>query len=137
MAQAARLRELHAEACGRATYPGASTAEGGPFDVTAQATAAILTGDLNFPPDHPAYAEVLRPLDVALPAYRDAWSLANGRRPHDPTFCVHSQAYSKTPYCCDFVFVSDDISRRVRSVSVEAQTRASDHQPVLMDLDDR
>jgi endonuclease/exonuclease/phosphatase family metal-dependent hydrolase len=79
----------------------------------------------------------VRPLDVALPAYRDAWSLVNGRRPHDPTFCVHSQAYSKTPYCCDFVFVSDDLSRRVHSVTVDAQTRASDHQPVLLDLDDR
>jgi endonuclease/exonuclease/phosphatase family metal-dependent hydrolase len=50
---------------------------------------------------------------------------------------VHSDAYSKTPYCCDFVFVSDDLASRVHAIEVESQTQASDHQPVLLELDDR
>ncbi len=136
-AQALRLRDLHEEACDRTARPGSPTAEGGPFDTTAQTTAAILTGDFNFPPDHPAYGEIQKAREPSLPAYRDAWPLVHGRRPHVPTFCVHSQAYSKTPYCCDFVFVSDAISSRVRSIAVDSETTASDHQPVLLELDDR
>ena len=56
-------------------------------------------------------------------------------RPHTPTFCVHSKAYSKTPYCCDFAFVSEDLVPRVRDVRVDSTTRASDHQPLLLELD--
>ena len=71
------------------------------------------------------------------PRYRDAWPLVHGHHPHAPTFCLHSDAYSKTPYCCDFVFVSDDLAPRVRSIEVDLETQASDHQPVIMELDDR
>ncbi|HEX7606954.1 MAG TPA: endonuclease, partial [Usitatibacter sp.] len=76
-------------------------------------------------------------LAAEVPAYRDAWPLVHRNQPHAATFCVHSQAYSKSPYCCDFAFVSSDIAQRVRGVQVDAQTQASDHQPVLLDLDDR
>jgi endonuclease/exonuclease/phosphatase family metal-dependent hydrolase len=50
---------------------------------------------------------------------------------------VHDDSYSKTPYCCDFLFVSDDLAARVRRVEVEGATRVSDHQPVLLEIDDR
>jgi endonuclease/exonuclease/phosphatase family metal-dependent hydrolase len=136
-AQAARLRNLHDESCQRAMHPGHPTAQGGPFDLTAQTTRAILTGDFNFPPDNPAYGEIQQALASGAPRYRDAWALVNDRHPHAPTFCVHSDAYSKTPYCCDFVFVSDDMAQRVRAIEVNGETQASDHQPVLLELDDR
>ena len=136
-AQAVRLRELHEESCERAARPGLPTAEGGPFDAAPQTAAAILTGDFNFPPDHAAYGDIQRPSGASLPAYRDAWPLVHGRRPHVPTFCVHSQAYSKAPYCCDFVFVSGEVAPRVRSIAVDSETRASDHQPLLLEVDDR
>ena len=136
-AQALRLRELHPEACRRAAQPGAATAELGPFDATPQTTGAILCGDFNFPPDHPAYGDIQQPLASGAPRYRDAWAVAHDRHPHAPTFCVHSDEYSKEPYCCDFAFVSDDIAARVRRIEVNSQTQASDHQPVLLELDDR
>ena len=136
-AQALRLRNLHDESCQRAMHPGHPSAEGGPFDLTAQTTRSILTGDFNFPPEHPAFGEIQHALASGAPRYRDAWTLVNDRHPHAPTFCVHSDAYSKTPYCCDFVFVSEDLSKRVRRIEVNSQTRASDHQPVLVEIDDR
>jgi endonuclease/exonuclease/phosphatase family metal-dependent hydrolase len=136
-AQALRLRNLHDEACHRAMHPGPATAQGGPFDAPAQATHAILCGDFNFAPENPAYAEIQHALAGGAPAYRDAWAIARGREPHAPTFCVHSTSYSKTPYCCDFAFVSGDVARRVRSIEVDGATTASDHQPVLLDFDDR
>ncbi len=136
-AQVRCLRELHDEACARAMQPGHTTAEGGPFDPTAQTTNAILTADFNFPPDHPAYADLQGPLASGAPPYRDAWPLVHGREPHAPTFCVHSHVYSKTPYACDFVLVSEPLAARVRSIEVDTATTASDHQPVLLELDDR
>jgi len=136
-AQAARLRHLHDEACQRVARPGAQTAEGGPFDATPQTTAAILTGDFNFPPDHPAYEEIQHALPGGGPAYRDAWAIARRREPHTPTFCVHEKGYSREAYCCDFVFVSADLAPRVHAIDVDSETKASDHQPVLLELDDR
>jgi endonuclease/exonuclease/phosphatase family metal-dependent hydrolase len=136
-AQALRLRHLHDEACQRAREPGHPTSEGGPFDATAQTQLAILCGDFNFPPENPAYAEIQGALVSGAPRYRDAWALAHGHHPHTPTFCVHAKAYAKTPYCCDFVFVSDALAQRVRTIEVDSSTRASDHQPVLAEIDDR
>ena len=48
-AQAARLRELHDEACDRAARPGFPTAENGPFDLTAQTPVGHPHGGLQFP----------------------------------------------------------------------------------------
>ncbi|HUP97563.1 MAG TPA: endonuclease/exonuclease/phosphatase family protein [Usitatibacter sp.] len=137
-AQARRLRNLHDEACQRARMDHAyvNNESNVTFDPTPQTANAILTGDFNFPPEHAAYGDITSPLAGGGPAYRDAWVIANGHQPHPPTFCVHATNYARTPYCCDFIFVSSDLARRVRSVSVDVDTRASDHQPVLLELDD-
>lgn len=135
-AQAARLRHLQDEACQRALHPQFATAEGGPFDAVAQTTRSVLVGDFNFPLEHPAYREIQAPLPAGSLRYHDAWVVAHGQRPHAPTFCVHATKYSKTPYCCDFAFVSEDLVPRVRDVSVDTETRDSDHQPVVLELDD-
>src|SRR5205085_2033653 len=120
-----------------AMQPCAQTSELGPFDATPQTTRAILCGDFNFPPEDPSYDEVQAALAGGAPRYRDAWPLVHGRHPHEPTFCVHAKEYAKSPYCCDFVFVSEDIAQRVHAIEVDTQTQASDHQPVLVDIDDR
>ena len=88
------------------------------------------------PPENPAYDEIQQPLAHG-PRYRDAWAALHGRQPHMPTFCVYSKVYSKTPYCCDFAFVSEDLVPRIRGVAVDSETQASDHQPVLLEIDDR
>lgn len=136
-AQAQRLCQLHGEACQRAMHPACPTAEGGPFDATPQTTSAILVADFNFPPENPAYGDIQQSLAADVPAYRDAWPLVHGHRPHEPTFCVYEKGYSRTPYCCDFAFVSADATKRVRGIDVESRTQDSDHQPVLLDFDDR
>ena len=135
-AQALRLRNLHDEACQRAMHPGPG-GKSPPFDVVPQTASAILCGDFNFQPDSVPYAEVQNALASHAPRYRDAWPLVHGHHPHAPTFCLHSDAYSKSPYCCDFVFVSDDLAPRVRSIEVDLDTQASDHQPVVFEMDDR
>ena len=134
LAQARRLREIHAEACGRAAAPAVKGDANATFAPSPQAADALLVGDFNFPPEHAAFAEIQRPIDGA-PAYRDAWGLLHPGQPHPPTFCVHSDAYSKSPYCCDFAFASESLAPRLRAIAVDSATRDSDHQPVLVEID--
>jgi endonuclease/exonuclease/phosphatase family metal-dependent hydrolase len=136
-AQVERLRSIHDEACQRVACPGAPNTDGGPFNDTPQTTRAILTGDFNFPADHPAHEEMQLPLASGGPPYRDTWQHVHGNRPHEPTFCVFDRRYSKSPYCCDFIFLSEDFLPRARAIEVNVATQASDHQPVLLELDDR
>ena len=123
-------RGLASAACAEARHrPGAR----GPFDATPQTTRAILAGDFNFPP------ETSRPTSeiqhaLRRPAARATRGrLANDSQPHPPTFCVHDAAHMRRrPYCCDFVFVSDDLRRNAFDrIEVDSETQASDHQPVL------
>jgi endonuclease/exonuclease/phosphatase family metal-dependent hydrolase len=136
LAQAVRLRELHEELCERAAQPFASTKEGGPFDTAPPTASAILTGDFNFRPDTPEYDAIIATV-AGGPRYVDAWRHLHGRDPHCPTFCVHATKYSKEPYCCDFAFVSENLVPRLRTITVNTTTQASDHQPVLVEIDDR
>jgi endonuclease/exonuclease/phosphatase family metal-dependent hydrolase len=64
----------------------------------------------------------------------DAWPVARGAEPHAPTFRVHDRTYGETPIACDFILVSSDLLPDVRHVDVDAYTRASDHQPVVIEL---
>ena len=36
--------------------------------------------------------------------------------------------------CCDYVFVTPDLVPRLKSIRIDAQTQASDHQPVLLEF---
>jgi endonuclease/exonuclease/phosphatase family metal-dependent hydrolase len=40
----------------------------------------------------------------------------------------------RKPFTCDFVFASRDLRPRLRAMSVDGSSRASDHQPVLLEL---
>ncbi len=74
---------------------------------------------------------------AGVPAYRDAWALAHPGAAHAPTVGVHDKAqWPGAPFCFDFIFVTEDLAQRVESVSVNALTDASDHQPVLLQLAD-
>jgi endonuclease/exonuclease/phosphatase family metal-dependent hydrolase len=35
---------------------------------------------------------------------------------------------------CDFVFVSEELTARVRSLVVDQETQASDHQPLVLEI---
>jgi Exonuclease III len=64
----------------------------------------------------------------------DAWQSMNPGMPHPPTFRLHEPKDGVAPYCCDFVFVTPDLVPRLRSIRIDADNRASDHQPVIVEL---
>jgi endonuclease/exonuclease/phosphatase family metal-dependent hydrolase len=134
-AQVERLRELHAEAAGH--MPDLPHAEklGGPFETFARPAAGILTADFNYRPDDPLHSRMMAPFADGTPAYHDAWALVHGNKAHAPTIGVHDREQWPEAFCCDFIYVSGDIAPRVRGLNVDLETAASDHQPVLLEID--
>lgn len=134
-AQVERLRALHAEAVAHARCPRDGDANAGPFEHVPRAAASIVCGDFNFRPDAAEHQRLCAPFDDGTPAYHDAWTLAHGDTPHAHTIGLYDKVqWPGESFACDFFFVSADLAARVRDVRVDAITDASDHQPVLLEL---
>ena len=138
MAQAKALRALHVEACEQAAAPPRATADdagASPFQARLHTPNAILCGDFNLAASAPEYAEV-QALSGGTRLH-DAWPMAHGAAPHAPTFRLFDRTYGPDPVACDFVFVSDALVPLVHEITVDGETRASDHQPVSVVLQRR
>lgn len=129
-AQVERLRELHGELNIR---QGGEKSEG-PFRALARPQSAIICGDFNMPPEDPLRARLLEAFLDDTPKFLDAWEALHHGEPHPHTFRLHERNEGESPYCCDFVFVSEDLRSRLRSIMVDGMNRASDHQPVVVEL---
>jgi endonuclease/exonuclease/phosphatase family metal-dependent hydrolase len=144
LAQARAVRALHDEACAMAAAPPEGIDESefqpreAPFQRRVHTPHALLCGDFNAVASDTAVAALCASTagvpGVAAHAFRDAWPLLHGDEPQAPTFRVFDRSYGSDPMACDFVFVSGGLAERVRRIEVDVQTRASDHQPVLVEL---
>jgi endonuclease/exonuclease/phosphatase family metal-dependent hydrolase len=136
LAQAQALRALHDEACALAAGPPEPSDDGSPFQTQAHTPHAVLCGDFNADAADAACAAIVSSASAAnaAHAFRDAWSLVHGGAPHAPTFRLFDRTYGPDPLAYDFVFVSARLASGVRRVEVDLQTRASDHQPVLIEF---
>ena len=102
--------------------------EKGPFRSQPSPAGTIVCGDFNLPPDDPLHRQIL---DAG---FVDAWEALHPAAPHPPTFRLHERDEGESPYCCDYVFVTPDLVPRLRSIRIDAANRASDHQPVTVEL---
>jgi endonuclease/exonuclease/phosphatase family metal-dependent hydrolase len=131
-AQVEGIREAHRTACERTVTP----RKNGPGTYARLPTSpsAVLTGDFNMKPDDPLKKQISEPFGKGTPALLDAWQVADGSTPHPPSFCLFEQS-NGPPHCCDFMFVTEDLASRVARIDYDQRTQASDHQPVLLELD--
>ncbi len=134
IAQAHSLLDIHTQACAQAAHAPLLDESGAPFQTKVHSVSAVLCGDFNLETTDVGYAVVQAHATAHATRFTDAWRLVHGDTPHAPTFRLHDRRYGPEPICCDFVFVSDDLKTRVKRVEVDEQTRASDHQPVLLEL---
>jgi endonuclease/exonuclease/phosphatase family metal-dependent hydrolase len=119
------------------TSPVRPEKEGSPFAPAPRPASGVLTGDFNLRPEDPLHARIQAPIGADVPRYRDAWEIRHPGKPHAPTLGLFDkEQWPQPPFCCDFVFVTEDIASRVKEVTVNSSTDASDHQPVLLDLTD-
>jgi endonuclease/exonuclease/phosphatase family metal-dependent hydrolase len=128
--QIERLRELH----GELNSEESTQKQEGPFRPLARPQSAIVCGDFNMPPDDPARARFLEAFLGGAPKLLDAWEVLHPGKLHPPTFRVHERGEGEAPYCCDYVFLSEDLRPRLKSITVDGMNRASDHQPVAVEL---
>ncbi|MBP9735926.1 MAG: endonuclease/exonuclease/phosphatase family protein [Rhodoferax sp.] len=147
MAQTCALRELQAQACTLALQPPKPENETTPFRCVPHTTQALLCGDFNFEPGAPEYAAIQEPFwataqsehvvaAIENGSYRwhDAWRVCHNLMPHAPTFRLYDRLYGPQPITCDYVWISDALAARRSTLSVNADSRASDHQPLLLEL---
>lgn len=123
-AQITRFAQLHAEWRAERKAVG----EDGPFRSQPAPASTVLCGDFNLAPDDPLHRQIL---DIG---FVDAWEALHPGVPHPPTFRVHERDEGESPYCCDYVFVTPELVPRLASIRVDGDTRASDHQPVTVEL---
>jgi endonuclease/exonuclease/phosphatase family metal-dependent hydrolase len=129
-AQIGRLLDLQQEA---SSYRQAADKRE-PYGRQMIAASGILCGDFNFDVSDPQHAMLHASSRPGL-NYRDAWILRHPNRRHQPTCGIHDRAqWVQGPDCRDLIFVTEDLAGRIRSVEVEGLTKASDHQPVLIEL---
>ena len=129
-AQIERLRELHCET----NLEIVSEDTEGPFAPLAHPQSALVCGDFNMPPDDPLRGRFLEAFVDGTPKFMDAWQVLHPNEPHPHTFRVHERKEGQSPYCCDYVFLTEDLSPHLRSITVDSDNRASDHQPVIVEL---
>jgi len=129
-AQIERLRELHCDTNGETV----AEEDEGPYRPFAHPQSAIVCGDFNLPPQDPLRARFLEAFVGGAPKFVDAWEALHPGAPHPHTFRVHERKEGQSPYCCDYVFVTEDLAPRLRTVSVDGENRASDHQPVVVEF---
>jgi endonuclease/exonuclease/phosphatase family metal-dependent hydrolase len=134
LAQVDELRRLHLEALGHAAHPGPAENEAGPFAPAAKPVSAIVCGDFNCAFNSEAYRRFIAPMPVA-PSFIDTWtSMHPGENP-PPTAGVYDTAqWSSGPMTCDFVFATEDLRERLLRCEIDGKTRASDHQPIFLEL---
>lgn len=135
-AQVRELRTLHAQACARASAPGADAQLDAPFQLGPRPASAILCGDFNFAPHSGDYDALLaRPGDALTLPLVDAWQAARDGQTRAPTVGLHGYKWPEHAACLDYFFVTDDLAPRIRAVEVQSETAASDHQPIVLELD--
>jgi endonuclease/exonuclease/phosphatase family metal-dependent hydrolase len=133
-AQVEALRALQ-QAAAAHPYPGATGNEGTLFEALPRGPRGILTGDFNCDVSDPLIGRLQEPL-AGAPRWVDAWPLAHPGEAHPRTVGLHDHAqWHHQSFSFDFLCVSEDLAPRVRRMAVDLDTQASDHQPVLLELD--
>ena len=130
-AQAVALRDWHLQACALALSPPRAE-EGTPYQRKAHTVDALLCGDFNFERDSAEHAAVVAP--ASANRWVNSWDVLHPGEPFPATFRLYDRTYGPEPVGCDFFFVSESLVPRVRRFAVDQNTRASDHQPVLIEL---
>lgn len=133
-AQIDAIRNVHREACVLSQRKFLNEERGGTFEVFPRPAEALLCGDFNFSATAAERAHILAPFNDGTPNFHDAWSVMHPNTPHAPTVGIHPVDFVDQPECFDFVFITDGLVSRLSSIGIDAETEASDHQPVWVEF---
>ncbi len=127
--QIERLRALQAEVADNDAQP--AKAAKSPYDPVPRPASLVLCGDMNVQPDEDEYRQLF------APPLLDAWRVARGSEPHPPsTGLFDRKQWAMGGHCRDYFAVTADVAARIAAVEMDAETDASDHQPLRLVLRD-
>lgn len=128
-AQIGRLRALQDEVAQNEASPAKPAAS--PYDPVPRPAALVLCGDLNLLPDDPEYRGLFEGSLV------DGWRHGRPGEPDPLTTGLHDRKqWPMGGHCRDYFALTPDVARRIASVEMDADTDASDHQPLRLVLRD-
>ena len=134
VAQVEAIRAIHAQSCALAAHPRQPGKPGSPYQAFAEPARAILTGDFNFRPEDPLHGRLQQAFECGSPRLVDTWANLHPGIPHPHNVGLYDREQWPEPFTCNFIFASEDLLPHARAVRVHSQTRASDHQPQLLEL---
>lgn len=132
--QVEAIRNYHAETSLRALRSRVCETGPSPYHAFAQTSKVILTGDFNFRPEDPLHERLQEKLEPGVPRLVDTWEYLNGNQPHPHNVGVYDREQWEEAFACDFIFASEDLLPHVRTFKIDGKTKASDHQPQLLEL---
>jgi endonuclease/exonuclease/phosphatase family metal-dependent hydrolase len=135
VAQVDAIRAIHAQSCSHARHARTQAKAGSTYQVFDEPARAILTGDFNVRQDDPLHARLQQAIDAETPRLVDTWTYLNPQANHPCNVGVYDREQWPEPFTCNFIFASEDLLPHVREVRVHGTTRASDHQPQLLELE--
>lgn len=135
LAQAEALRGLQAMVADNVVHPPGGKDANPVFAPWSRPVDAVMCGDFNCRPDSAEYLALCAPLPDDT-GWHDAWRLVHAG-PHAHSVGLHGAEWPDAPYCCDFFWLAGGVRRRVRRIEVMADTPASDHQPLVLEIADR
>ncbi|SEQ79862.1 Metal-dependent hydrolase, endonuclease/exonuclease/phosphatase family [Nitrosomonas sp. Nm51] len=128
------IRCLHVEAYASTKRMPKSAEQNGPFDGCPRPVEAILCGDMNFTASSNERLQLLASFESGIPAFHDTRTLLYPGLPHAPTVGIHPVNFVDRPECFDYIFITDGLKSHLKSCHTDAETQASDHQPVWIEL---
>jgi endonuclease/exonuclease/phosphatase family metal-dependent hydrolase len=131
-AQVEAVRAIHAEACAQSRHFFPFDTSEGTFQSLLRPAPAILTADFNYKPGDALHRRMQLPFGDGAQPLVDAWETRWPGAPHPPTLGVWDRKQWPEAYTSDFIYVTRDLAPRIADVKVDGQTRASDHQPVMI-----
>ncbi len=135
LAQVDELRRLQQEAADHAAHPAPAENARGPFAPTVRPVSAIVCGDFNSGFGSQAYQRFIAPLP-GTPRFIDAWTTSHpGVEPPLTAGVYDTAQWGSGAMTCDFVFITEDLRGRLRGCEIDGATQASDHQPVVLEID--
>ncbi len=133
-AQAKAIHDLHQQICDNIRWPGLNPGTG-PYNHIARPETSVVCGDFNFTPESSEYNLLLSSFAHETLPLKDAWRVINGNKAHAPTCGIFDKRqWPEGPHARDFFFISGDLNSRVTDMFVDEITNASDHQPMMLDL---
>ncbi|WP_085901379.1 endonuclease/exonuclease/phosphatase family protein [Kiloniella majae] len=110
--------------------------QSGPYAALPRPERSIICGDFNAVVGEQTYRLLNSEIPEISEHYIDAWLAFHKGKSHAPTCGIFDpEQWPEGPHCRDFFFITESLVSNVKNVRVDEQTDASDHQPVVLELE--